>query len=219
MIRRIDHVAIAVRDLERAKHFFIECLGGRELFCAPFADQGYRWTTLELGTSCFIELIDPLSEDGFVHRFIEKRGEGPHHITIQVDDLEATHKKLEEKGIETFGYSEALPGWKEFYIHPKEAFGTLIQFAEFDPLTWINPGYVPASYREFVPEQKVGAEDDLVSVRRVEGEKGPEIEIRRGDRTLSIPETHAAGLVQALEAVVPKPKQVGDGTLTSAECD
>jgi len=36
MIRRIDHVAIAVRDLERAKHFFIECLGGRELFCAPF---------------------------------------------------------------------------------------------------------------------------------------------------------------------------------------
>ena len=204
MIRRIDHVAIAVRDLERAKHFFIECLGGRELFCAPFADQGFRWTTLELGTSCFIELIDPLDADGFVHRFIEKRGEGPHHITIQVDDLEATHRMLEEKGIKTFGYSEALPGWKEFYIHPKEAFGTLIQFAEFNPLDWINPGYVPPSYREFVPEQKAGPEEDPISVRRVEREKEPEIEIRRGDRSFHIPEDQAANLIQALETVMSK---------------
>ena len=202
MIRRIDHVAIAVRDLERAKHFFIECLGGRELFCAPFADQGYRWTTLELGTSCFIELIDPLDEDGFVHRFIEKRGEGPHHITIQVDDLEAMHKMLEGKGIKTFGYSEALPGWKEFYIHPKEAFGTLIQFAEFNPLNWVNPGYVPASYREFVPEQQVAAEDDSIAVRRVAGEKGSQIEIRRGMQSLHIPEDQAANFIQALESVL-----------------
>ena len=202
MIRRIDHVAIAVRDLERAKHFFIECLGGRELFCAPFADQGYRWTTLELGTSCFIELIDPLNADGFVHRFIEKRGEGPHHITIQVDDLEAMHKMLEGKGIKTFGYSEALPGWKEFYIHPKEAFGTLIQFAEFNPLNWVNPGYVPPSYREFVPEQQVGEEDDSIAVRRVAGEKGSQIEIRRGLQSLHIPEDQAANFIQALESVL-----------------
>jgi methylmalonyl-CoA epimerase len=204
MIRRIDHVAIAVRNLERARHFFIDCLGGRELFCAPFADQGYRWTTLELGTSCFIELIDPLDTDGFVHRFIEKRGEGPHHITIQVDDLEATHKTLEGKGIKTFGYSEALPGWKEFYIHPKEAFGTLIQFAEFNPLDWINPGYVPPSYREFVPGQPAGTEDDSIEVRRVEGEAEAEIEIRRGGRSLCIPESDAGDLVQALREVLSK---------------
>ncbi len=204
MIRRIDHVAIAVRDLERAKHFFIECLGGRELFCAPFADQGYRWTTLEVGTSCFIELLDPLDADGFVHRFIEKRGEGPHHITIQVDDLEATHKMLEEKGIKTFGYSEALPGWKEFYIHPKEAFGTLIQFAEFNPLDWINPGYVPPSYREFVPAQHAGAEEDAISVRRMEGAKGAEIEIGHGDQIFRIPEGRAGDLIGALEKVLSK---------------
>jgi methylmalonyl-CoA epimerase len=203
MIRRIDHVAIAVRDLERAKHFFIECLGGRELFSAPFADQGYRWTTLELGTSCFIELIDPLDANGFVHRFIEKRGEGPHHITIQVDDLEDTHRMLEGKGIKTFGYSEALPGWKEFYIHPKEAFGTLIQFAEFNPLDWINPGYIPPSYREFTPKQQVGVEEDPITVRRVEREKGPQLEIRRGNETLHIPESEAGKLIQALETVTP----------------
>jgi methylmalonyl-CoA epimerase len=204
MIRRIDHVAIAVRDLERAKHFFIDCLGGRELFCAPFADQGYRWTTLELGTSCFIELIHPLDAKGFVHRFIDKRGEGPHHITIQVDDLGAMHRVLEEKGIKTFGYSEALPGWKEFYIHPKEAFGTLIQFAEFNPLDWINPGYIPTSYREFAPQQRVGAEEDPITVRRVEDERGPQLEIRSGNEILSIPENQAGELIQALETVALK---------------
>ncbi len=204
MIRRIDHVAIAVRDLERAKHFFIECLGARELFSAPFADQGFRWTTLELGTSCFIELIDPLDRQGFVHRFIEKRGEGPHHITVQVDDLEAAHKRLEAKGIKTFGYSEALPGWKEFYIHPKEAFGTLIQFAEFNPLDWINPGYVPRSYREFVPEQGPDTEDAPISVRRIEGERGAEIEILRGGQALHVPEDQAADLIHALETFISK---------------
>ena len=204
MIRRIDHVAIAVRDLERAKHFFIECLGGRELFCAPFEDQGYRWTTLELGTSCFIELIDPVGADGFVHRFIEKRGEGPHHITIQVDDLEATHKMLEGKGIKTFGYSEALPGWKEFYIHPKEAFGTLIQFAEFNPLDWINPGYIPPSYQEFAPKQEVGDEEEPIAVRRLEDESGPQLEIRRGNESLCIPENDAGNLIQALQTTIAK---------------
>ena len=204
MIRRIDHVAIAVRDLERAKHFFIECLGGRELFSAPFADQGFRWTTLELGTSCFIELIDPLEEDGFVHRFLETRGEGPHHITIQVDDIGAMHEMLEAKGIKTFGYSEALPGWKEFYIHPKEAFGTLIQFAEFNPLDWINPGYVPPSYREFVPGEQAGTEEEPISVRRVESGKGVEIEIRRRGQAVSIPADQAGGLIEALKSLVSK---------------
>lgn len=198
MIRRIDHIAIAVRDLERARSFFIDGLGGRELFSAPFDSQGYRWTTLELGTSCFIELIDPIGTEGFAHRFIEKRGEGPHHITIQVDDIEGMHRILEAKGIKTFGYSEALPGWKEFYIHPKEAFGTLIQFAEFNPLDWINPGYIPPSYREFVREQEVGTEEAPISVRRVEGEEGPEMEIRRGAQTFRIPERLAGSLIEAL---------------------
>jgi hypothetical protein len=111
---------------------------------------------------------------------------------------------LEAKGIKTFGYSDALPGWKEFYIHPKEAFGTLIQFAEFNPLDWINPGYVPASYREFVPGEKADTEEEPISVRRIESEKGVEIEIRRRGRALSIPADQAGSLIEALESVVSK---------------
>ena len=140
MIRRIDHVSIAVRDLEKARAFFLEGLGGRELFCAPVPEQKFRWTTIELGTSCFIELIDPLEKDGFVHRFLEGRGEGPHHITFQVDNLQETRRVLQDRGIPTFGYGEPFPGWMELYIHPKDAFGNLLQFAEFHPLDWIQPG-------------------------------------------------------------------------------
>src|SRR5512136_2960029 len=122
MIRRIDHVSIAVRDQAKAKAFFIDVLGGKNLFEAPVPWRKYRWTTIELGTSCFLELIDPLEKDGFLHRFLDSRGEGPHHITIQVKDIQEARRILEERGIPTFGFSEDLPGWKELFIHPRDAF-------------------------------------------------------------------------------------------------
>ena len=198
MIRRIDHISIAVRDLEKARVFFLEGLGGRELFCAPVPEQKFRWTTIELGTSCFIELIDPLEKDGFVHRFLEGRGEGPHHITLQVDNLQETRRILQERGIPTFGYGEPFPGWKELYIHPKDAFGTLLQFAEFNPLDWIQPGYLPPAYREFATlEEKIT--EEKVEVHQRETEEGPEIEIRQGEEIIRIPQARLAGLIQTLQ--------------------
>src|SRR4030042_1979004 len=198
MIRRIDHVSIAVRDLEKARAFLLDGLGGRELYCAPVPEQKYRWTTVELGTSCFIELIDPLEKDGFVYRFLEGRGEGAHHITFQVNDIEETHRILQEKGIPTFGYAEPFPGWKEMYIHPKNAFGVLIQFAEFHPLDWIHPGYIPPAYQEFVsPERSVAQEK--IEVHRRETEQGSEIEIRQGEKAIRIPQARLETLIQALQ--------------------
>jgi methylmalonyl-CoA/ethylmalonyl-CoA epimerase len=200
-IRRIDHISIAVGDLAKAKAFFIGVLGGRELFAAPVEPQKFRWTTIELGTSCFVELIDPLERDGFVHRFLEARGEGPHHITIQVDDIRRIHRILEEKGIPTFGFSEPFPAWKEFYIHPKHAFGTLIQFAEFNPLDWVLPGYIPPAYREFAPPREIEAGKGKIEVRRLETEEGARIEIRSGKETLRIPEDRLNDLISALKGI------------------
>ena len=199
MIRRIDHVSIAVRDQAKAKAFFIDILGGKNLFEAPVPWQKYRWTTIELGTSCFIELIDPLEKDSFVQKFLDHRGEGPHHITIQVNDIQKVHQKLEENGIPTFGLAEPFPGWKEMYIHPKHAFGTLIQFAEFNPLDWINPGYIPPSYAEFAPPEPVGPQEENVEVRRVQGEKGPEVEIRQGGQKVRVPLGRLGNLIQTLK--------------------
>jgi len=199
MIRRIDHISIAVRNLEKARNFFLNILGGKELFSAPVPSQKFRWTTIELGTSCFVELIDPLESDGFVHRFLETRGEGPHHVTVQVDDLQKIRRKLEEKGIPTFGYGEPFPGWKELYIHPKNAFGTLLQFAEFNPLDWVNPGYIPPSYREFAPSEKVESERGQVEVRRVGAENGPGVEIQQGEQVVRISQERVDDLIQALK--------------------
>lgn len=209
MIRRIDHVSIAVRDLEKARAFFLDGLGGRELFCAPVPEQKFRWTTLELGTSCFIELIDPLEKEGFVYRFLEGRGEGPHHITLQVNDLQETYRILQEKGIPTFGYGEPFPGWKELYIHPKNAFGTLLQFAEFNPLDWIQPGYIPPAYQDFAPlEGRVT--EEKIEVHKMETERGPVIEIRQGKEVIRIPQARLESLIQTLQQqqapAVPSPE-------------
>jgi len=203
MIRRIDHVSIAVRDLTKAKAFFIDILGGKNLFEAPVPWQKFRWTTIELGTSCFIELIDPLEKDSFVQRFLDNRGEGPHHITIQVNDIQEVHRKLEENGIPTFGLAEPFPNWKEMYIHPKHAFGTLIQFAEFKPLDWINPGYIPTSYAEFVPRDQKGTKEGAVEVQRVKGEKEPEVEIRQGEQKVRVLLSQLEDLIQTLKKQQP----------------
>lgn len=207
MIRRIDHIAIGVRDLEKAKRFFIEKLGGRELFSAPVPPQGYRATTLELGASCFLELLNPLETEGFLHRFLASRGEGPHHITIQVEDIRETVHLLEEKGIPAFGYSEALPGWKEVFVHPRDAFGTLLQFAEFNPLDWINPGYIPPSYREFAPAEQRQSAEAPVEVRPVDDR----VEVTCGGERVRVPRSEISKLIQMLQAVQSAPPGSNSG--------
>ncbi|HOX94618.1 MAG TPA: VOC family protein [Syntrophales bacterium] len=199
MIRRIDHVSIAVRDLARARSFFVDALGGRVLYTGPMPEEKYRWTTIELGTSCLLELIDPLGEDGFVDEFLKKRGEGLHHVTIQVHNLEDACRTLESRGVPVFGMRQPIAGWKEAYIHPKHAFGVLIQLAEFNPLDWIEPGYIPAAYREFAPPGTAGAEEGPLKVQQVETEKGVQVEIRKGGRALRIPKRDLGRLIAALE--------------------
>jgi methylmalonyl-CoA/ethylmalonyl-CoA epimerase len=201
MIRRIDHISVAVRDLQKAKTFFLDGLGGRELFSMPMSPQKYRWTTIELGTSCFLELIDPLEKDGFLHRFLDSQGEGPHHITIQVKDIQEARRILEERRIPTFGFSENIPGWKELFIHPRDAFGTLIQFAEFNPLDWINPGYIPPSYREFTPPQANGPKEEKVEVCTVETEEGLQVEIRQEGKVIRFPRAQLEPLIQVLRDI------------------
>ena len=205
MIRRIDHVSVAVRDLDRALVFFVGALGGRVLYTGCVPGQPFRWTTIELGTSCLLELIDPLGDEGFLHDHLRKRGEGLHHITVQVDDLEGTCRRLSDKGVPTFGLKQPVPGWKEAYIHPKNAFGALIQLAEFNPLDWIEPGYIPAAYGEFAPAQDAGDGGGACTVRRIQAAEGYRFEIRRGKDTLNVPESEVEGLIGALKKAVAAP--------------
>jgi methylmalonyl-CoA/ethylmalonyl-CoA epimerase len=195
MIKRIDHVSIAVRDLDRAKSFFIDRLGGTEVYSSVEEPEGFRWTSIVLGSSCMLELVDPVGDDSFLHRFLDSRGDGVHHLTIQVDHVEATRETLEARGVPTFGYNDSDPDWKYFYVHPRHAFGVLLQFAEFEPKVWLRPdtGYGLAAI-----------EASPVEARRVDDGGTPEVELTDGARSLRMAVADIPALVEKLE-------ELGDG--------
>lgn len=155
MIERIDHVSVAARDRRAAEQFFVDVLGARVVWSQAEPSQGFHWTILEVGRSCLLEVIGATGEKSFLDGFFKSRGDGVHHITLQVEDLDATKRRLEDKGVPTFGMAEPYPGWRELYVHPKDAFGVLLQLAEFTPLDWVHPeDPVPAPYAEFAEKKR-----------------------------------------------------------------
>jgi methylmalonyl-CoA/ethylmalonyl-CoA epimerase len=73
------------------------------------------------------EVLEPISEDSFVARFLRERGPGLHHVTFEVDDVEAAARELREKGIQPYGGIRMDGNWKEIFIHPRDSGGVLIQ--------------------------------------------------------------------------------------------
>ena len=137
MVKRIDHVSLAVNDYEKARVFFTDLLG-----LVPGAGgtdnvSGFLWQIFSVGDLSRFETISPLGKDSFLSGFLKGKGEGVHHITFQVEDIRETVRKLEYMGIPYFGLNDQYDGWKELFIHPRDAFGLLIQFAQFDPAVWI----------------------------------------------------------------------------------
>ncbi|MCA1832714.1 MAG: VOC family protein [Actinomycetota bacterium] len=127
---RIDHVAVAVRDVAAAAPFYIDALGGKFLFAGDSHEQGFRFVQFAYPEGGKIELVTPLSPDSFVARFLERRGEGAHHITFKTDDIETALGHLQSRGVPVMMVSVDRDEWKEAFIHPKDAHGVLVQIAE-----------------------------------------------------------------------------------------
>lgn len=140
MITRVDHVAIAARDHEKALAFFRDVLGAVPGEKVEAPGLKFFWQTLALGDMSRLELVSPSGEGSFLDGFLKNRPGGFHHITLQTDDLEAMIRRLNEHGIPYFGKHEYPGGtWKEIFIHPRDAFGALVQIAEFDAAYWMVP--------------------------------------------------------------------------------
>ncbi len=139
MISRIDHVAVAVKDHEKALRFFRDVLGAVPGDQIEVPGQNFTWQTLALGDLTRLELLTPMGgEGGLLGNFLAKREGGFHHITLQTPDIEAAIRRLEEHGIPHFGRHDYPDGtWKEVFIHPRDAFGLLVQIAEFRQQDWI----------------------------------------------------------------------------------
>lgn len=138
MIERIDHVSIAVRDYEKARSFFQDILGAVPGAGAADDSKKFFWQLFSLGDLSRIELITPTGKGSFLDGFLSERDGGAHHITLQTPDIRAAKRRLEEKGIPCFGFREYGDFWKEIFIHPRDAFGVLIQIAQFNPDDWLS---------------------------------------------------------------------------------
>jgi methylmalonyl-CoA/ethylmalonyl-CoA epimerase len=139
MISRIDHVSIAVKDYENALRLFKDILGAIPGFGDIDQDLKFNWKIFSLGDLSRLEILTPSEEGSFLKNFLSQKQGGVHHITLQTPDIAEARKTLDKNGIPYFGYNEyADHYWKEIFIHPKDAFGVLVQIAEFNPDDWLD---------------------------------------------------------------------------------
>jgi len=124
----LDHVAVAVHSIKPALKIYRDGLGGEYLMGSE-VDDTWRWLQLRFPGGGKIELLEPLGE-GFLSQFLEKHGEGLHHITFKTDDIHAAIAHLEGLGMELVDKSLDDPDWKEAFMRPSKSHGTLIQIAQ-----------------------------------------------------------------------------------------
>ena len=131
MVKKIDHIGIAVRDLKSAKKKFeiiFNSSASKEEFVKS---QNVNTVFFKLGETK-IELLQDLNKDGVINNFINKRGEGIHHIAIEVNNIITEIKRLKKNGF-TILNSEPEKGANEkiiAFLHPKETGGVLIEICQ-----------------------------------------------------------------------------------------
>lgn len=130
-IKRLDHVAMAVRNVEEYLPLLTEFLGMKVVGRWRSEEEKYAGVTLDVpGGNVQWEVVEPTSDDSFLTRFLKQRGPGLHHVTFQVEDVEKAAEILRRRGIEPFGGVRTGSTWKELFIHPRDSGGLLIQLFE-----------------------------------------------------------------------------------------
>lgn len=124
----LDHVAVAVHSIKDALRLYRDALGGEYLMGAEGGDT-WRWVQVRYPGGGKVELLEPLG-DGFLSRFLDRHGEGMHHMTFKTDDIAAAIAHVEGLGYELVDVSLEDPHWKEAFLRPSNAHGTLIQLAQ-----------------------------------------------------------------------------------------
>ena len=124
----LDHVAVATRSIKAAVKLYRDALGGEYLMGGDVNGE-WRWIQFRYPDGGKVELLEPLAE-GFLSRFLDKRGEGLHHITFKTDDIEAAIEQVRAQGYELVDVDLSDARWKEAFLRPSGAHGTLIQIAQ-----------------------------------------------------------------------------------------
>jgi len=128
---KIDHIGIATRELKEATAVWRDALGLKVEFTEDVAEQGVRIAMLPIGET-HIELLEPLTEESPVGKFLEKRGPGIHHIAIRVDDIQSALGQLKEKGARLIDEKPRIgaSGRLVAFVHPSSTNGVLLELVQ-----------------------------------------------------------------------------------------
>lgn len=129
---KFDHTAIGVPNIQDALPLYRDLLGGKEVGSGFVPQKGFQALQLEYPNGSKIELIAPAGENSFMHKFLRERGPGVHHLTFIVKNLEECVAHLRGLGYRVVDEDYSNPGWREAFVSPLSANGTIVQLAESD---------------------------------------------------------------------------------------
>ena len=140
-----DHIALALPRMADAVPFLAGTLGG-----APHSGArggpDFRFGTWRYANGGKLEVIEPIGHDGFVSRYLAARGPGVHHVTFKVPSLDEACDRARSRGYDIVGYDDSFPDWKTAFLHPKQALGIVVQFAQtsgqHEPRRWRPPATI-----------------------------------------------------------------------------
>jgi methylmalonyl-CoA/ethylmalonyl-CoA epimerase len=130
MIKRVDHIAIAVRNLEESRKRLEELFGAKFIVESDNPQGQYKVAIFRVGENVFT-LLESTSPEGFVAKHIERFGETMQHMGVEVDDLNQFIEHLKSKGVKTSNYMEVEGVRKEVLVGPKNPLGVILQVVEW----------------------------------------------------------------------------------------
>jgi methylmalonyl-CoA/ethylmalonyl-CoA epimerase len=134
VLTEVDHVAIAVRDLEAAIAWYAEVLGATVVHREVVASDGVEEALVAVAES-YVQLLTPTTPDSPVAKFLERRGEGLHHVAYRVDDCAKALDAVKASGARVIDEAPrpGSRGTRVAFVHPSASFGTLIELVEEHP--------------------------------------------------------------------------------------
>lgn len=129
MIKKISHIGLAVDNLEEAMNFFNDTFGLSVSAQEQFGELLFSF--ISLGET-ELELLQSTTAEGQIARFIQKRGQGIHHISLEVDDIQAELDRLKSKGLQLINETPYRNAHEDLvaFIHPKSTYGVLIELIQ-----------------------------------------------------------------------------------------
>jgi len=131
MIKKVDHIAIAVKDLDEALSTYEKIFGLKPEKIEDVPEQGVKAALIPIGDGSEIELIQPIDTESGVAKFLEKKGEGIHHIAFEVENVDQELKSLAAQGVELIDKEprSGLAG-RIAFLHPKSTRGVLYELCQ-----------------------------------------------------------------------------------------